>query len=206
MPGVIKRTLQAVPLTAGIIIASVVISLSSGFGKQLEPIMRLFITDFAITPEYLLFRKDLPEIANGELWRLVTPIFVHFGVLHLVFNMLWTWDLGRVLEVRLGKTTFVIMILLFAIGPNLCQFYVSGPSFGGMSGVVYGFLSYIFVRGHLDSRFGIKLKKEIAIFMLVWFVICWVGLIGNVANTAHTVGLVLGVVLALAQSFTGKRS
>ena len=147
------------------------------------------------------YQPQLPEIQQGEWWRLVTPILLHFGIFHIVFNMLWTWELGRVIEWRQGYMTLSILTLFIAAISNLAQYFISGPLFGGMSGVVYGYFGYIWIHGQINPRFGIKLNPVIVKFMLGWFVICWSGILEklfglNVANTAHTAGLACGIVAA----------
>lgn len=63
-----------------------------------------------------------------------------------------------------------------------------------MSGVVYGLLGYIWMQGHFNPKFRVYLKKIIVIFMLIWFALCWTVLEQFVANMAHTVGLLIGIV------------
>jgi membrane associated rhomboid family serine protease len=65
--------------------------------------------------------------------------------------------------------------------------------FGGMSGVVYGLLAYVWMQGRYNQRFGYALHKSTAVMMLVWFVLCWTGLLGPIANWAHTTGLLIGL-------------
>lgn len=183
------------PFTVFIIIVSVLTSLYSKLGVALDNIQLLFITTFSITPAGIAYQTGLPEISNGEIWRLVTPAFIHFGILHLVFNSLWLWDLGRAIEFREGSKRLILMVLVLSILSNLGQYYVSGPSFGGMSGVVYGLLGYLWIRGKYDPFYGLTLRKEIIWMMLIWFVICLLGLVGNIGNTAHGVGLAVGMLL-----------
>lgn len=197
--------LRDYPFTFSMILLSALVSFYSRFGADLESIKVLFMTDFAVAPEYLLYRKDLPEVQTGQLWRLVTPIFIHFGVIHLVFNMLWLWELGRAIEIYEGVKKLLLMILLFGVLPNLAQFWVSGPTFGGMSGVVYGLLGYMWIRGVMDKGYALKLRTDIVVMMLIWFVVCLVGLIGNVANTAHGAGLVAGMLLGAMNAVIGKK-
>ncbi len=196
--------LKHYPFTFIMILLSALVSFYSRFGADLEAIKALFITDFAIQSEYLLYRKDLPEVQSGQLWRLATPIFIHFGIIHLVFNMLWLWELGRAIEIYEGVKKLFFILLLFAVLPNLAQFWVSGPTFGGMSGVVYGLLGYMWVRGQLDKKYALKLKTEIMVMMLIWFLVCLAGLIGNVANTAHGAGLVAGMLLGALNALFSK--
>jgi GlpG protein len=135
----------------------------------------------------------LPEVGRGQLWRLVTPVLLHFSLLHIVFNMLWLWQLGSMMEVLRGWRRYALFLLGIALLSNLGQFAVSGPAFGGMSGVVYGLLGYTWVRGRLDPASGFFVEPQIVLFMTIWFFICLFGWIPGVANTAHGVGFAAGI-------------
>ena len=69
-----------------------------------------------------------------------------------------------------------------------------------MSGVVYGLLSYIWIQGKFNPRSGLWLDQTTTIMMLIWFALCWSGFVGNIANMAHTVGLISGVLIGLIYS------
>lgn len=88
----------------------------------------------------------------------------------------------------------LLFVLTVGVFSNIAE-YVYHPDipFGGMSGVVYGLLGYFWIQGRFNPRFGMRLHKAIVVMMLVWFVVCWLGLVGNIANMAHTVGLLLGM-------------
>src|SRR5690606_16541906 len=83
----------------------------------------------------LYMGRDFPEIASGQLWRLVTPIFLHGGILHLVFNMLWLYQLGSAIEHYEGSRLLLLMVMILGALCNTAQYLVSGPAFVGMSGV-----------------------------------------------------------------------
>jgi len=85
------------------------------------------------------------------------------------------------------------MVLAIAIPSNLAQYAVSGPTFGGMSGVVYGLLGYIWIRGKFDPGAGLRLHPSTVTMMIAWYFLCWTGWVGPVANTIHTVGLLIGM-------------
>lgn len=149
----------------------------------------------------------LPEVMEGQVWRLITPIFVHFGFLHIIFNMFWLHDLGSLVENRRGTRYLVAFILLAAIISNIAQYCVSGPNFGGMSGVVYGLFGYVWMKGKFDPGDGIEMNSSTVIIMLAWFALCFTGIFGNVANWAHAGGLGIGTLwgYASAMRWTGNR-
>ena len=140
-------------------------------------------------------RYDRSAIADGEIWRLVTPAFVHLDWLHIVFNMYWTFVFGSLIEDRRGTLKLGLMVLAIAVISNIVQAAFEHPNFGGMSGVVYGLFGYAWTRGRLEPTSGLYLRSDIAFWMMGWFVLCAIGAIPNVANWAHGVGLVCGVVI-----------
>lgn len=178
-------------LTYVCIAISVAVTLAGNFGDRIAVMLPLFISNYPVS-------FQLPEVRQGEVWRLITPIFLHFHLLHLLFNMLWLWDLGRAIELRQSTRRLALLIALTGVLSNLAQFYYDGPRFGGMSGVVYGLLGYIWIQGHFNPGTGLFLHKRIAVMIMAWYVLCWTGLLGPVANMAHTAGLGAGLALGFA--------
>ncbi len=141
----------------------------------------------------------LPEVLHGQVWRLFTPMLLHasilgFGILHIAFNMFWLRDLGSLLEPRIRSGRFLALVIFIAIGSNLLQYALAGPKFGGMSGVVYGLLAYIWVQGKMNPAFGFELNSQVVTFMLIWLVAGFLGMFGSIAiaNWAHLGGLIMG--------------
>ncbi len=157
----------------------------------------IFLTPWLIGNEVysaLLFPNSLSGLA-AQPWRLVSPMLLHFSLLHILFNLLWWADLGRLIERFQSSGQLLMVTLVTSAVANVAQFLTSGPAFGGLSGVVYGLLGYLWIYGRLNPGAGYALRREIVIFMLAWMVICFVGLSGVVANAAHLAGLVSGCVL-----------
>ena len=142
------------------------------------------------------------QLLSGQAWRLVTPIFVHFGLLHIVFNLLWLGYLGTQIESRKGSKFMISFVVLLAVVSNLAQFLASGPNFGGMSGVVYGLFGYVWIKSRLDPGDGFYVEQGNAIIMFGFFVLCCMGWMDQkqadgstigIANWAHAGGLVVGL-------------
>ncbi len=163
-----------------------------------ELLARLTFTDFRIRGQHIVFIS-----APGEYWRFLTPIFLHFGWLHIVFNSLWTWELGGKLELTLGPWVLALLVVVIGVGSNSVQYYYGGPSlFGGLSGVVFGLLGFNLVYGRLQRVPLLALSNGLVIFMIGWLVFCMIGPtealgFGSIANAAHLSGLVLGCLFGL---------
>jgi len=136
----------------------------------------------------------------SEPFRLLGPAFFHFSLVHIAFNTMWWWQLGGSIEKNLGKMTLVNLFLVSAIASNLGQFMVSGPYFGGLSGVVYALVGFVWWMGWLAPEQGLSLSKPIIGFLLLWLVLGFADVLPvNVANTAHLLGLVSGCLMALVK-------
>ncbi|MBC8096585.1 MAG: rhomboid family intramembrane serine protease [Akkermansiaceae bacterium] len=179
------------PLTYALIIVCVIVAIYSKLGTDREVLRHLFITEPTFGDS-----RSLPEVWSGQVWRLFTPMFIHFGPIHLIFNLMWLYQLGCMIEARRSTWNFLAVVVITGLASNLAQYFVTGKSsFGGMSGVVYGLAGYVWIRGKFDRGSGLFLDPQSVIILLVWLVICYTGIMGPVANTAHLVGLISGMLL-----------
>jgi GlpG protein len=177
---------------------SVAVGAATGFKDGFTPFSLRLLIDMPALPGAPVPVEPLALVRHGEVWRLVTPIFLHFGILHLLFNMLWLEQLGTTIESRLRSPRFLLLVLVMAIGSNLAQYAVSGPVFGGMSGVVYGLFGYVWMKSRYEPESGMFLSPNTVFWMIGWLVLCTVGVIPHAANAAHAAGLGLGVLLGAA--------
>lgn len=160
----------------------------------------------------------LYSIRNGEVWRLITPAFVHSGGLfHLAFNAYWFYHLGRQIETRKGTlylaflvfmTTVLSFFAQYAVGWSLTdvdaylggtppdyglfhRIYLGGPIGGGLSGVVYGLFGYILAKSYTDKFSGLGVPSSTVALLLIWLVICFAGApqVHEPSGTTLTVGV-----------------
>jgi len=146
-------------------------------------------------------------LVNNEWWRLIAPTFVHFSMTHLVFNCLWIYILGQRIEKLDGLSVFLFIFILTGILSNAGQFFWTQQYlFGGLSGAVYGLLGYCFII-ELDGRHGrYGLPEALYLFMFIWLLVGFTGVLnffgfGNVANTAHLVGMIAGFIIGLITKY-----
>lgn len=183
-------------ITIALIVLSAGVAFGSNLGASQDVLRALYFADPA--------RPDSQAILSGQPWRLITPIFIHFGIMHFVFNMLWVWDLGRLIEARKGAGFYLLFVVLVGALSNSAEFLLTRSAlFGGMSGVVYGLFAYVWIRGRYDRDFGVGLHKTTVHMMLAWFVLCWTGWLGPIANWAHSMGLLAGALWAYLESGIG---
>lgn len=140
-----------------------------------------------------------------QIYRWITPVFLHFGVMHFAFNLLWWWDIASLIERFQGSQRLVVVFLALSVVSNFVQFLAAGNRFGGLSGVVYGVLGYVWVYGRLRRTYPLQLRPVIIYMMVGWMLIGFSGalddVVGPMANEAHLAGLVCGVVLAFLYAF-----
>ena len=196
-PGLAAQA-RAAPVVVAVLSLGLLGALLVSFAPQL--VHSLTFQDFTILDSGTL-QLSAPDagFARGEYWRLLTPALLHFGMLHILFNALWVWEFGRRIEALAGHGNFLLIVLATAIGANVGQYLWRPDSlFGGLSGVVYGLLGYLWIRHRLAPHPLSQLTPGILPLMLGWLLLCLVGVVdwfirGGVANGAHVAGLAIGI-------------
>lgn len=204
----VKASLFAyVPVTLICAVLSILGFLLVYFDRDFGWVKYLTFFEFERVGSHIMF-----SVPKGEYWRLITPIFLHFGVMHIVFNSLWLWDLGRRVELLQGSMRMLGIVLVIGLGSNIAQFlYADVAIFGGMSGVIYGLLGYGWIWSSLLPEQSLHIPKAVIIFMLAWLVLCFMGFaslmgVGEVANAAHLGGLIMGMIMGLGAALIEKYS
>ena len=149
------------------------------------------------TYDWLKIQPLSELLENSQWWRILGPAFIHLSMLHIVFNLLWWWMLGQQIERKFGVSSLLLLFVFSAVLSNIGQLLVSGPNFGGLSGVVYALVGCVWWLGWLRPDWEIGLPKPMIGFLLVWLLIGYADVLWiSMANTAHTVGLISGCVFA----------
>ncbi|MBB1439139.1 rhomboid family intramembrane serine protease GlpG [Shewanella sp. SG41-4] len=151
----------------------------------------------------LSFFSAVADSDVNQVWRVFTPSLMHFSAMHIIFNLLWWWYLGGKIETNLGTRPLLFLLVVAGTLPNIVQFYMTGPNFGGLSGVVYAVVGYTWLMGIRKPSCGISLPQSYMGFMLVWLVLGFTDVLGMpIANGAHIAGLCVGLAQALFDSRT----
>lgn len=187
------------PVIAVVALLSIGIFLAFFLGAPQQWMAFLTFTPFEIHGREISF---LPM--GNQYWRLITPVFLHFGWLHITFNSLWLWELGSRVERVTGSANTLGLLLVIALVSNVSQYTFGGPGiFGGMSGVVYGLLGFSWVAPLIQPNWQIQPPRAIMLFMVGWLFLCMFGVVeflgfGAIANAAHLGGLLCGLFLGVA--------
>jgi GlpG protein len=217
------------PVTSLLLAASIAVAIFSNLGQKRDIVNRLTIDEYV--PRMTIDGKDADEmLGHGknlpigqaleamktahvepvpamlwvrEPWRLVTPIFLHFGPMHLVFNMLMLWQLGRPVERAIGSLRYLLLVLVIALPSNLAEYAWDIHKlnegvrvFGGMSGVLYGLFGYIWMKSRYEPESGFMISPNSVFIMIGWFFLCMTGYVGSIANVVHGAGLAIGIIVA----------
>lgn len=189
------------PVTFSLLVICCAVAVATRFQKDLDdnPLaQKLSFASYQIEGNYIRYwglKQPNSEIRHGEIWRLVTPIFLHIGPWHLLMNMLALQSLGTLIESRRGSWRVALMVIAIAVLSNLAQYAWGGPRFAGISGVVFGLFGYAWMKSEFDPEVGIVIPQSSVMMMLFFLMLCMTGMIGSIANAAHLVGLISGVVI-----------
>ncbi|MBU3070539.1 rhomboid family intramembrane serine protease [Aestuariicella sp. G3-2] len=191
------------PVTLLTLLLGVLGALLVHYDQQLDWVSWLTFQPVRVMGEYLGLASVGAGLEAGQYWRLITPIFLHFGLFHILFNAMWIWEFGRRIEIGLGSFALTALILLIGIASNLTQYLWGGPSlFGGLSGVLYGLMGFLWIYNRFKPHPVFTLQPGIVGFMLVWVVLGMTGAVdffmdGSIANAAHVGGLISGMLIAV---------
>jgi len=203
------------PLTWGLMALCVGIALFAQFGDTRQGVLAALgmadprepirVTVFSLFGQ----RFEWLSLPWREPWRMITPILVHASLrsnpLHLLFNMLWLRDLGRLIETRHGSRYLLSFVSVCGVLSNIAQYQIAqSGNFAGLSGVVYGLLGMIWVRGRLDPRAGYGLSRFTVQFMLIWLLIGFTS--NRIANWCHLFGLLVGLTWGYVSAQLARRS
>lgn len=186
-----RRTIIAYSIFALNIIIFLLMALAGGFEN-----------DFTL----LAFgAKANSYIDNGEIWRFVTPIFLHVGAMHLIFNSYALWVIGPQVEKLYGGPRFLLLYLLTGIGGAAASYWYHPDVYSaGASGSIFGLLGVLLVfsvkyRRAVPAFFSRALGKGILLTVGINLVIGY--MIPQVDNAAHIGGLLTGGLLGLIVPF-----
>jgi GlpG protein len=189
--------------TIGLIAVCILVFLASSGGHDRRIVSALSIAPYWPVAENMIFTPGLTPVLQGQVWRLFTPIFLHFGIWHLLFNMYMLYYLGGAIEQRRGSLRYLLMILVIAVISNLVQYYfghpelnwIRSPTFGGMSGVDYGLFGYIWMKARFEPELGLHIQSNTVILLIGWFFLGMTGWVGPIANGCHVGGLLAGMLI-----------
>ncbi len=152
----------------------------------------------------LMFGANLRVLVQeGEVWRLISSIFLHIGIAHLIVNMYSLYIIGRQLEGFLGKWKFLIVYLGSGVVGSLLSVVVHSNISAGASGAIFGLLGSLLYFGyHYRLYLGAVLKTQIIPVIVLNLLIGF--LVPGIDNFAHIGGLVGGYLITMALGIPGR--
>jgi len=200
-----KQNMRIGTVTAGLIAICVVVFFLTGMGENID-VVRLF-TFVPLVPVKGGYVPGTPSDLIEQPWRLVTPMFLHFGWMHIFFNLWWLKDLGTAVERVFSPRYLLTFVFVVAVFSHTLEYVMSGGRiFGGMSGVVYGLFTFFWIRGRLDPSFPYRIPQQLVTFMLIWLVLGFTGWVGHIANWVHSGGLIAGALWgAISSGYLGRK-
>ena len=217
-PGAAGNRQDRIPVTITIIAISILASLTSNFGNPRGSRAPDVVTleqktydalSFVKPSDYVIGGDAFASIKNGQVWRFITPMFLHGDAMHLAFNMLWLFVLGSAIERLHGSLFLLILVFTTQMAGMLLQVMLPDATFLpetlrgspfaiGASGAVYGLFGFLWIRPFFEKGYPIHLVPMNVALMLGWLVFCMTPMVKDVANGAHLGGLASGILMAIA--------
>ncbi|MEV7229938.1 MFS transporter [Polymorphospora sp. NPDC051019] len=154
-----------------------------------------------VSPLHLATEMNGPAVDRGEVWRLVSSMFVHYGLAHLVANMVMLGLAGWKLEPILGSRRFLELYLLSGLGAGIATYLFTHDALtAGASGANFGVFAALLV-----VCLKLRQRSVLAIVLLAFGVVTTFAIPG-MAIAAHIAGLVVGTAVAAGYALpTGDR-
>jgi membrane associated rhomboid family serine protease/Flp pilus assembly protein TadD len=158
------------------------------------------VSPFAPSAQQMIaFGADFgPLTLNGQWWRLVSSMFVHFGIVHIGLNMWCLWNLGRAAEQLMGRASYLLAYFVSGIFSSIASVYwhPMGAS-AGASGAIFGMagvlVSYVYLK-KTPSHIKINSKMLGSLGTFIAYNLAF-GALPGISNAAHIGGLVMGLVV-----------
>ncbi|MEU7656300.1 rhomboid family intramembrane serine protease [Micromonospora taraxaci] len=146
----------------------------------------------------------LGGIADGQWYRLITAMFLHYGVIHLLLNMWALWVLGRSLEANLGPLRFGALYLIGGLGGNVAAYLFSAQNSAtaGASTAVFGLFAALII---IERKMGRDISQVIPILVIN---LVFTLTVPGISIPGHLGGLVVGALMALVLAYAprGRRT
>lgn len=180
----------AFPVTSGIALLAIAVTAFDKLGnRSIEPLVMSSVA----------FQR--------EPWRLFTSALPHGDLLHIAFNVYWLWVFGTLIEEVLGGFRLLGLVLLLACGSAAAEYALFSGGIG-LSGVGYGLFGMLWVLSRKDKRFREGVDERTVQLFVLWFFLCigaTITKVYRVANVAHGVGALLGILAGAAIAFQGSK-
>ncbi len=139
--------------------------------------------------------NELVGVAEGEWYRLITSGFLHFGIIHVAFNMYLLYVLGQMLEPSIGRVKFLLVYVAALLGGSAGALLLSPNSLtAGASGAVFGLMGLAFVGSYLHGANPLQTQIGTLLMMNLFITFLWSS---RISVGGHLGGAIAGAVCAL---------
>jgi len=150
------------------------------------------------TIKMLLFSSSLQSLFDShQYWRLITPVFIHYTLIHLLSNLFLFWYFAKSIN-QYSRTVFLLLFLLSAVISNTAEFILVDEKFGGISGVNFALFGFIFIYQQLKPNGSLFINLEFSIAVFAFLLLSATDWIGDYSFVSHLSGLFTGFTLGFA--------